>query len=341
MILRGIEFGPAWCASGTQGFFGEGYWYHRVFRALLMGQFSFEGATFVAKTATLAFRAGNMPFKTDGLTPREWKPRCIHLAFPAWLRGAMLNAVGLSGPGARFLFQAGRWQERREPFFISFMAVKPTRGERRRELNEFMNLFDSYRPWFRGPHGLQINLSCSNVGLHHEAVVKEALEMLDDAKILGIPLVPKVNVLFPVEAAAEIAAHRHCDAICVSNAIPWGSLPDRINWRGLFGSDVSPLARFGGGALSGAPLLPLVIEWLARAKSIDFPKPVNAGGGILHPAHVTQLKAAGASSISLGSIVLLRPWQLRRVVLRAEAEFRATEQERSNPLEFAHHPHTG
>ena len=48
MNQRVADFGPVWGASGVQGFFGEGYWFHRWVPGL-----SFDGCTFVAKTTTL------------------------------------------------------------------------------------------------------------------------------------------------------------------------------------------------------------------------------------------------------------------------------------------------
>jgi len=50
MILRGIEFGNVFNASGARGFFGEGYVYHRLWRPFGL---SYDGSTFVAKTTTL------------------------------------------------------------------------------------------------------------------------------------------------------------------------------------------------------------------------------------------------------------------------------------------------
>src|SRR5687768_15371924 len=104
MRLRSIEFGPVFNAAGAQGFFGEGYPYHRWWK--LMG-LTFKGCGLVAKTTTLHQRPGNMPLQDDGITPQEWRPKCI-VVRP--LQGVVLNAVGLSGRGAKPLLDDGRWQ---------------------------------------------------------------------------------------------------------------------------------------------------------------------------------------------------------------------------------------
>lgn len=67
MKLCGIDFGNVLGASGVQGFFGEGYWFHKIWNSFGL---SFAGMIFVAKTATLLPRKGNMPL-TWHYTPRH------------------------------------------------------------------------------------------------------------------------------------------------------------------------------------------------------------------------------------------------------------------------------
>lgn len=318
MKLRGIDFGQVLGASGVQGFFGEGYSHHQWLE--FVPGFSFRDMTFVAKTTTLAPRKGNMPLRADGITPRDFKPQCI--VVKPW-SGVALNAVGLSGPGAEALFKDCRWQARTRPFMISFMAVAPTRAARREELAAFVALFRQYLSRMNAPIGLQINFSCPNVGLGHDDLIEEVTDALSIAGVLRIPLMPKVSVLLPIDAACIIAMHPACDGFCVSNTIPWGALPDRVNWRKLFGSETSPLAHLGGGGLSGKPLLPLVAEWVRAARAAGITKPINAGGGIMAPRDVDVLVKAGASSVFLGTIAILRPHRLRATIRRAYDLLRA------------------
>ncbi|MFH1761783.1 MAG: hypothetical protein ABIA63_11850 [bacterium] len=311
MILRGINFGPALDAAGVEGFFGEGYFHHRFFRPFGL---NFKGCTFVAKTTTLQARQGNMPMKKNGITPKETKPACIKVYF---LKGMMLNAVGLSGPGAEALFNSGRWQKRTTPFFISFMSTHSMPEARISELKRFVLMFKKYLPRFSAKVGLQINYSCPNAGLNPDELVYEAAEGLEIAGRLNIPLMPKFNILAPIKAILEISENQNCDAICVSNAIPFGHLPEKIKWQRLFGSEDSPLAKFGGGGLSGRPLLIPVAEWVDSAIKAGVKKPINAGGGILHPYDVDTLFNAGASSVFIGSMATLRPWRVKKTIARA------------------------
>jgi dihydroorotate dehydrogenase len=305
MKLRGIPFGNVLSASGVQGFFGEGYWFHPYLKPFGLDLSNF---TFVAKTTTLEARPGNLRLRDD-FTPAELMPNCIHVK--PW-QGVALNALGLSGPGVAALLQTGRWQVRQKPFFISFMSVDTTAQGRLDELKGFIELFGRYLPQFNAPVGLQINYSCPNVGLHLDGLVNEVWDGLSIASRLGIPLMPKFNVMLPPMIAKEIGEHPACDALCISNTIPYGQLSDRINWEKLFGSS-SPLRRYGGGGLSGRPLLPLLLEWLVEIRRLGFTNPINAGGGILSLHDAWRVLDFGADSIFLGSIAFLRPWRVRKI----------------------------
>lgn len=308
MKLRGIEFGRVMNAGGARNFFGEGYWFHEFWEKFGL---DFSGSTFVAKTTTLEPRAGNMPLRDNSTEPKEWFPKCI-VVKP--IQGVVLNSVGLSGPGAKWILEQGLWQERREPFFISFMSVAETPSRRLFELGQFASLLGSEMPNFLAPFGLKMNFSCPNVGLDPSKLADEALEALSIAEVIGVPLIPKFNVEIPVELAAMISQHQSCDAICVSNTIPWGKFPEWINWKKIFGSDVSPLAHLGGGGLSGRPLLPIVLNWVERFREIEPIKPLIVGGGILSQEDAGRAIRLGASMISLGSVYILRPWRVQGII---------------------------
>jgi dihydroorotate dehydrogenase len=323
--LLGIEFGRVFCAAGARNFHGDknAYWFHRYLRPFGL---DWRGSTFVAKTTTLEARAGNLPLGgRSGTTPRERFPQCIKVN---WRAGAVLNAVGLSGPGLEALLADGRWQARREPFVVSFAAVGPHAYGRSQEVRDFASILAvaRLRQQFRLPIAVELNSSCPNVGHDSAEIAGEVRGWLADVRgwMPRVPLIPKINALVPVAVARSIAEHPACDAVVVSNTIPWGALPDRIDWRGLFG-EVSPLAHLGGGGLSGAPLLPIVADWVAGARKEGFPKPLIAGGGILSVADAHRMIDAGADAIELGSVAILRPWRVRGVIRFADYRLRRLE----------------
>ncbi|MDP3996410.1 MAG: hypothetical protein Q8P86_01800, partial [bacterium] len=134
--------------------------------------------------------------------------------------------------------------------------------------------------------------------------------------------------------------------ICVFNTMPfgkqaqWTERTSPIDWERLFGTDdpqKSPMARrfpgFAGG-LSGAPLLPLLIEWLERARKANFLKPICGGGGILCPEDAERVSHAGADAVFLGSIAFLAPRQVRRTIRHGNVHCGT-----ANGVMFRHHEH--
>lgn len=311
MNLRGIDFHSVFTSSGARGFFGEGYPYH----ALPPWRFiNYCGSSFVSKTATLEPRTGNMPVREDGRTPRNFKPKCI-LVNPRI--GSVLNAVGLSNPGILALLEADCWQHLVEPFFISFMPVSQTKQERLDELAECVALLASRFKQFMTRFALEINYSCPNAGLHQSELVEEVGEGMQTASKLGVPVIANFNLLLPAEKAGEISRHTACDAISIANSLPWGSFPELVNWRDQFGTEISPLARLGGGGLSGAPLLPVLLRWLSEARAVRISKPVIAGGGIMNVADAEKVLRAGfpiVSALKIGVAGLLRPWNVAGII---------------------------
>lgn len=325
MEIRGVKFRYAFDQSGVRNFDGRGYPYHRSYE--LMPGFSFEDSTFVAKTTTLLPRRGkaynepgNMPLREDQMTPVEFKPGCIAVTPRSFLKGAALNAVGLSGPGLSRLLEMGIWYRQSEPFQISLMTLETTREKRLAELTEMVRKLKPYLP-FPKPFGVQLNISCPNVDHEEEvgAVVSETRESLVILRQLGddVPLVPKIDARLPIPAAIEMAEDPNCDALCNSNTIAWKYVPDEVR-RELFGTTVSPLEQYGGGGLSGARwLLEKVRLWIFDARLAGITKPIIAGGGILRARDVDYLAHVGASAIAVGSVAFLRPWRVQRIIDRA------------------------
>ncbi len=308
MKLRGIEFGNVLGASGVQGFFGEGYLFHHIpFRKP-----DFKDTTFVAKTATLLPRKGNVSL-TRHFTLRNPFPRCIRVKL---FREVMLNAVGLSNPGIAALLATEKWQEHVRPFWISIMSLAKTPKKRLEETRIMVDTIGFCKDDFKSAFGLQINLSCPNTEHDPGKLIGESSTVLDIASVLGVPLMPKYSIATaPIEAVLELNDHPNCDAICVSNTLPFGW--QELDWEYLWGSNISPLAKLGGGGLSGKVLRPLVCEYITCLRDAGFIKPINGGGGILCTTDVTHYHHAGASSIFLGSVAALHPRRMTAIINQA------------------------
>lgn len=331
--IRGIDFGSVCGASGVQGFFGDPNfpeYRHHLWYKKIPG-FTFDGMGFTAKTTTAEPRLGNMPLQ-DGIRPKDFRPKCIWVN--PW-KGITLNAVGLSGPGIVRLLEENLWQQRLDPFRISFMPVGTSIDEKSAETALFVDTLLKYLPSFRTREiVIQLNVSCPNVGCKEadaRAKVFEAHCLMTLLAKLNLPIEIKLVATIDPSVAALIAHHPCCDSVCISNTIPWGALPDKINWRKLFGlrglgpvkPEESPLAKFGGGGLSGWPLRDLVLRWVKSFRRM-YKKHINAGGGIMHPRDIPLFKSAGADSVFLGSVAMLRPSRMRKIIGTARVELTDT-----------------
>jgi dihydroorotate dehydrogenase len=330
MNIKGIEF-KVNVASGALGWAGEGYWYHKPFGRLFP---SFKRAMnqvdFIAKTTTWMENPGNLPLDHN-YEPKELFPKCIKV-YP--LRGMMLNAVKLSGPGFPALLNAGKFENvKRKAFGISFMPIGETVAEMLEETKFFKNKLiqvlneaSFHFASFRSPIWVQINQSCPNTMKNNNQILAHTKEILGVLQPLrtkyGLVLDLKINFLAPNAVIADICENDLCDIITVSNAIKFGAQYCFIPWKRLFWwRRTSPLARFGGGALSGRPLFKEV-----RAKVISLHRhgiktPIKASGGIFSVKDVKKMKLAGASAIEFATVASLRPWRVEAIINEAQRIF--------------------
>lgn len=314
IVLREIDFGTAFVSSGTLNFFGEGWRNHKILKMIFPRGFDCGEATFIAKTTTLYAREGNMSLRND-LQPMRLIPDCIKINYS---KGIMLNAVGLSGPGAEDLFYLREWQKRKDPFFISFMSLGETVEDQVREAEKFVAMLLFFLDEFQTDIGIQVNGSCPNTEHSTSDVFASSLAILEPFQKLGIPIDYKIGVADAltagVTAIKEIERSGLCDCLTCSNTIPWGKLPELINWPDLFGSDESPLKKYGGGGLSGKPLKPIVESWLRKVRSARVTMPVKAGGGVLGPDDALDFLRAGADGVEIGAMSQLRPFRVRDTI---------------------------
>jgi dihydroorotate dehydrogenase len=315
MRLRGVEFGKIFCAPGARNFFGDGYPFHKYWKHLGM---TWDGTGFVSKTTTLQPRKGNMPLEVDSTMPEELFPKCI-VVKP--LSGHVLNAVGLSGPGAANLLERGIWQAIRDPFSISFMSVAKTRPEREGELRDFVALLGRYLPFFQAQVALQINWACPNTGVYHQDLAEEVVVGWEIARGLGIPLVANFNPVTPVEVLG--AGALYYDALWIGNTIPWGT--KGIDWKKIFGSEISPLRSRGieqDGGLSGPVCLPFTIASVRKVREyIGSKVPIVAGNGIQKIQDLLPLQEVGASAVAIGVVGMVRPWAMKYIIEGAHSAF--------------------
>ncbi len=315
MNIKNINFDNCFLASGVLNFFGDGWWYDAWYRALIPGFKITEKTTFVTKTTTFNGQIGNMPLNKN-FRPRELVPKSIKV-YP--LKGIILNAVGLSGPGAKILFESNKWQQINQPFFISFMAIGDNLTQRIEETKKFTDMLIDYLPEFKTKIGLQINISCPNTKHGTKDLMNEALMILKLVAKSKLPIDLKVNALVSNEVVKEIEMSKLCDILTLSNTIPYGI--DEINWKKILRQKQSPLKHLGGGGLSGRAIFPLVLDKIKSLRSTGIKMPIKGSGGIFSATDVDKMKTAGANAIEIGTVLILRPWRVKAIVNRANKIF--------------------
>jgi dihydroorotate dehydrogenase len=124
----------------------------------------------------------------------------------------------------------------------------------------------------------------------------------------------------PIKAVKLIQESGVFDSITCSNTIPWGEMPEKIHWRWISPSGISPLKKRGfkqDGGLSGKWLLPIVETWIKEARADGITMPITGGGGILCPDDVDRMFFAGVNAIAIGSVAFLRWWNVKPCIDRA------------------------
>jgi dihydroorotate dehydrogenase len=314
MVLRGIEFGTVLSTPGAFGFYGEGYWFHWPIE--LLGWSVKSMVTKAFKCVTAYPCDGNMPLDAN-FQPKEWFPRCI-IVDP--IRGHTLNAVAWSNPGIDAILGQGRWQQQTEPFVIQLGAVRPTQEERRDEYALLAYTLTEFLPSFRAPVAVQLVFGCPNVHHSGEAISAEEIKLTFDIfSIIDRPLIANLNPTAPNEWIKAAADHESCDALWLTNAIPWGT--PGIDWKGIYGSNISPLSirGFSSGSYSGPAAFHLNLECVMRTKKMMADDKILAksiiSGGAYFVRQVYQLQMAGISGLAAaGGTMRYQPWGTRRIV---------------------------
>lgn len=329
MKIKNINFNVN-AASGSLGWFGEGYWYHKI-SSLIIPFFkkTLDNLTFVAKTTTWESRQGNLPLKED-YSPRELFPKCIKV-YP--LRGFMLNAVNLSGPGFGALLETKRWQNLNRSFGISFMPVGITLDLMLRETLCFRErlIKTILRNGFNSPFWVQVNISCPNTERdHQESIINttKILEMLQPLRDeYGLVIDLKINLLMPNSVIKKLWEKDLFDLITISNTLKYKTEGFGIRWKRLFWwRKTSPLEKFGGGGLSGKPLFNALCDKILSLRRENIQRGnlllrIKASGGIMSVKDVRIIKAYGANAIEFATAISLRPWRIYRLVKVAKKIF--------------------
>ena len=217
------------------------------------------------------------------------------------VRGGVLNAIGLQGPGVEGLAREGL------PFLhrLGVPAICNVWGRSAGEYAEVARRL-SVEP---GCSAIELNVSCPNV---HEGGAAFGTDPRTLAAVvraaraatrlpLFVKLAPNVPDVVPFARAAE---GEGADALSISNTIP--AMTIDVERRRPFLANVQ-------GGLSGPALHPVAVRlvWQAAA-AVRIP--ILGMGGIVTPEDAIEFLCAGATAVAVGTANFVDPTTALRVI---------------------------
>lgn len=244
---------------------------------------------------------GALCTKTVTFQPRPGNPPPRIAETPSGL----VNSIGLENPGFARFFEETVPGLRSLPLpVIASIAGNGT------ELTRMAETLTG-----AGPAGLEINLSCPNVGgAFNPASPTEVERLLREVRrATGLPLLAKLPPdFYRIGDLARAAETAGCDGLTVANTLP-AMLFDLKRRQ----------PRLGGvtGGLSGPAVLPVSLYLVHRVRQA-VGLPIIGSGGVHDEDGAVSMLLAGARAIGLGTVNFFRPLAYRGI-LRALAEFQA------------------
>ncbi len=249
------------------------------------------GLTASSLAIVIGAGAGAVTTKSFGLEPRTGHKGPSILPF----EHGMLNAVGLSNPGAEeMIHEIKDYRSRcRAPLFASVFG---------RTIDDFASVTEAAAR--AAPDLIELNVSCPNVqsefgtpfGAHFEdtaAITRGAKESAG-----AIPVAVKLTVNCPsIGRMAQVCEKNGADAITAINTIGPGMLIDTNVRR--------PVLSNRTGGLSGPAILPVAVRAVYEIyRSVSIP--IIGTGGVINGEGALQLIMAGATAIGIGTGVYNR-----------------------------------
>lgn len=223
------------------------------------------------------------------------------------LPGAMMNSVGLQGPGV-----AG-WIDEELPALRASGAriVASIWG---RTVEEYRQAAEALVPVQDDLTAVEINVSCPNIEDRRKMFAhscESAATVIHATSALEIPrwakLSPNVSDIAEIAGAAQDAG---ADAVTLTNTL-LGLVLDPDTGRPVLGG--------GGGGVSGPAMRPVALRAVFDVAAAYPELPIVGVGGIADAEDAVQYLRAGASAVQVGTATFADPRSTARVTKDLEA----------------------
>lgn len=273
-------------ASGALAFDGRGWPWEWPLR--WVGLLDPSLFTIVTKTLTRLPRRGNLRWTHPWSVVKRINPS--HPPFAKGGKGGfgtgIVNAIGLTNKGIEW------WLQQVAPKIPSdYKIIVSIEAESEKETVEMIRMLEGKKIV-----GIELNLSCPNTPSQDHRTTEKILSLCHSA--VGRtrhPLLAKISYTHDYLAIAKQL--KGFEAITI-NSIPW---------QALFPGRSSPLARFGGGGLSGKMIQPYVwkmVEEISKASNIPV-----IGPSVWEYEDIQKIFDHGARAVSFGSVFVHHPWR--------------------------------
>jgi dihydroorotate dehydrogenase (NAD+) catalytic subunit len=262
-------------ASGALAFDGRGWpWEWPLRWAGMLDPTLF---TIVVKTLTRQPRKGNL---------RWTQPWSVikHLG-----TSGIANAIGLTNDGIDW------WLREVSPAIPSdYKIIVSIEADDLKEAVDMVQMLEGQTIL-----GIELNLSCPNTGAAGGRTTEKILKICQAAnKTTAFPLIAKLSYAHDyLEVAKGLEDLKNIEALAI-NSIPWSLVyPDKK----------SPLAKFGGGGVSGKVAQPFTWKMVRElSKAVKIPV---IGPSVWAFSDIQKIFDQGAQAVSFGSIFVSSPWK--------------------------------
>lgn len=282
--------------STALGINGGGIFPHTLkpnYRRLLV-EVRKTGTTVITKSLTRHKRIGNfIPWK-----PYTWK---YIQKLPIYSKCALLNAYGLTNPGVEKFVK--NFNKNDGATVIPSLYPEFSKGE---DLAIYeagcatLILTEKYKI-----NVIELNFSCPNSKEIIAVNMKSSLQFVKKLKEVfpELFIIAKISIVHPHEFSQELE-RVGVDAIHSINTVPFNM---------VFPNKTSPLAKVGGGGVSGGPIFSMTYDYNNKLRQ-KIKIPVIMGGGVVNSNRVIKYLDIGADAVSICTVALRNPKEARKII---------------------------